>query len=485
MNYEFKCPYCFNKVAHTDVAFRAETIFASEEFDCTGKGRTREDITMLYVGEDRPENKQILDEYDRRKQFSLSEDPIYNCWWSNFGATTEFPGDKCFAEYNRPIITPKKFGASEIIFDDDGFAVAVRDPWGKETLERVCPHCHNPLLQGYGKYPVRNICVVGGTGVGKTVYLSQLLKQLTIYLGNWGLTGIPSKNLIRFIDHNIISEGNPLPAATYPLRFEQPLFVNVNSGKGKNETLVFYSVAGEDCLNLSHSHYEHIIRNADGIILLIDPNELLSNRFMTEEILRNFILAKSSNNSIDIPIAVCVSKSDIIEEIIPEICFEDVKSNNFVFCSEDYNIISQALSELFEKNYPILNTILSLYADKYNFFAISSLGKGCKIVSDNRYVGKLSSEPNPTRIEEPLGWLLKEFDIIKSDGDIFTPKNKRVISDRNEILKEITQLQAKLENYPKICFGEKLKQKKDLLAGINDLQEKTAELDQKIEKYAQ
>lgn len=53
------------------------------------------------------------------------------------------------------------------------------------------------------------------------------------------------------------------------------------------------------------------------------------------------------------------------------------------------------------------------------------------------------------------------------------------------ILKEMRQLQAELADYPKICFGNKAKQKRELLVKINDLQERITGLDQMIEKYAQ
>ncbi len=478
MSYKFKCPYCFNEVEHTEVLFRSKTFFAPEEFDCTGEGRTREDITMLYAGEYKPENKQILDEYDRREHFSLSEDPIYNSWWSNFGGTTEFPGNKCFAEYSRPIITPKKFGASEIIFDDDGFAVAVRDPWGVETKERVCPCCHNPLPLEYGKYPVKNICVIGITGVGKTVYLSQLLKDISFYLSNWGLNCIPAKEIERFVTNNKVSVSNPLPAATYPNHFDQPLIVNVSGTDKKTATLAFYSVAGENYFDpLCFLRYGRFVNNANGIILLIDPKEFISYAHMTDKIINQL----NFTNTIDIPIAVCVSKSDKLKDILPEICFKNVKTEPNIFCSNDYNVISQALSELIAREYPILKEKLSNLIDTYNFFAISSLGKDCKVVSDDEYMMRLLSEPTPTRIEEPLGWLLKEFDLVKSDGNIFTPKKEAINERISELHEELIQLEVEKGNTGLF----KRNKQKEYKSRISEIKEKIIRLEEEKKKYQQ
>lgn len=485
MDYKFKCPYCFNEINHTDVLFRGSTIFRPDEFDKSGQGRTRSEIEII---PDESLRKELLAEYDNREYFSPRQDEIYYNWYKSvgFGATWENPGKDEIAGYDRPIIRPKDHGTSDLFYDNDGFAFELRDSWGTPTKDRVCPHCHNLLPKGYGKYSVRNICFVGATGVGKTVYLSQLFDHLSYYLEHFGLTSTPSKEMNQFLLHNKVLAGNPLPAGTCPNRVEQPLFVKVNDRKGKTEMLNFYCISGENCINLSHSYFKNVIGNANGIILLIDPIELTANANYTEQILSELILTLDRNNSIDIPIAVCVSKSDELKGIIPDICFEEVKNKNKVFCSHDYNIISQEICELFERVYPSLDKRLCVYFDKYNYFAISSLGENCKIVSDDDYEYPIiTSESNPIRIEEPLGWMLKEFGFIESDGAIYVPKNKEIINSRNEILKEVTQLQAELADYPKICFGNKAKQKRDLLIKINDLQEKITILDQRIEKYAQ
>lgn len=485
MDYKFKCPYCFYEINHTDVLFRGTPMFRPDEFDKSGQGRTRSEIEII---PDENLRKELLAEYDRREYFSLRRDEVYHNWYrfGGFGVTSENSDEGEFAAYDRPIIKPNDHGTSDLIYDNDGFAVELCDSWGNSTKDRVCPHCHNLLPHGYGKYSVRNICIIGAAGVGKTVYSSKLLEQMSYYLGYWGLMSIPSKEVNRFLVNNRVSAGKPLPAATCPDRFEQPLFVKVNDRKGKTEILNFYCISGENCINLSWSYYKNVVRNANGIILLVDPIELTANANFTVQILNELILALDINNSIDIPIAVCVSKSDELKGIIPDICFEEVKNKNKVFCSHDYNIMSQEICELFERAYPSLDKILYYNFDKYNYFAISSLGENYKMVSYGDYKYPIiSSEFHPIRIEEPLGWLLKEFGFIESDGAIYAPKNKEAINSRNEILKEMRQLQAELADYPKICFGNKAKQKRELLVKINDLQERITGLDQMIEKYAQ
>ena len=65
--------------------------------------------------------------------------------------------------------------------------VAAMDDFGKPTYRRVCPYCHNPLPMGFGKHRVKNISIIGITGAGKTVYISQLLKGMTEYAAKSGL----------------------------------------------------------------------------------------------------------------------------------------------------------------------------------------------------------------------------------------------------------------------------------------------------------
>ena len=201
VEYKFRCPYCFEEMSHTEVLFRGVTTFRPEEFDVSGQGRTRSDIEII---PDDKERNRLLAEYDKREFFSQKRDDIYHNWYKdhNFGTTSENPGSDAIPVYDRPIIKPHDHGTSGLIFDEDGFAIELRDPWDEPTRERVCKHCHNPLPLGYGKFPVRFISVIGISGAGKTVYLSKLIQNISEYTAHVKLATTPSPSSVEFVRKN-------------------------------------------------------------------------------------------------------------------------------------------------------------------------------------------------------------------------------------------------------------------------------------------
>lgn len=72
--------------------------------------------------------------------------------------------------------------------DSSGFVNRAVDAFGVSSKVRICPYCHNVLPFEFGKYPVKYISVVGITSSGKTVYLSQLLRQIETFFVKAGLT---------------------------------------------------------------------------------------------------------------------------------------------------------------------------------------------------------------------------------------------------------------------------------------------------------
>ena len=56
--------------------------------------------------------------------------------------------------------------------------IAVRDSYGNESSDKICPRCHNPLPLLVGHYPSVILTLMGNTGSGKTVYIARLVQQL-------------------------------------------------------------------------------------------------------------------------------------------------------------------------------------------------------------------------------------------------------------------------------------------------------------------
>lgn len=492
---DITCPYCFEHFSHEDVWFRAANFYNKEQFDKAGYGRDKSEIESMPDGDEKSE---ILKEYNLREHFEPKRDEKYYEFWSRFGGTSEDPGNGTIPVYDRPIIKPGFLGVSNLIYDDDGFAIAVKDPWGTETRERVCPHCHNPLPLRYGKYPVKYISVIGISGAGKTVFLSKLIEQITIYAAKLGLPADPAKTSRAFVDNNLIEENRPLPVPTQKEYLTQPLFYQLKYGKN-NATFVIYDIAGETCREFNDIvKYGSFVLNSSGIMLLIDPTELgFDGNIHTHEldsVLTNINSLFAKNDLIDIPLAVCISKSDTIRESIPSQCFENVTTDKKLFNTAAYNKISEGLSHFFDNRSPTTKTKLKAYYKTYNFFAITTLNCDVeikKIVDSEGFEIEAKVPvlpPNPKRIEEPLYWLFKNFGYIKADGDIYTPRNEDLQIKVSELKQKYDELIEVFESNNWGIFGKKKingKSKNDIKKEIDDITANIADLKCEMLLYSQ
>ena len=497
MDYRFKCPYCFEEMSHTEVLFRGVTIFRPEQFDMSGMGRSRGDIEII---PDDNERQRLITEYDRREYFSQKYDSVYHNWYSDhdFGATSENPGDDMIPKYDRPIIGPNDHGTSSLIYDEDGFAYKLRDPWNEETIERVCKVCHNPLPFGYGKYPVRYISVIGISGAGKTVYLSKLIQNLQNYTAKLHLATTPSQSTVEFVKKNPVREGSPLPAPTVRMQLEQPLSYNLKRN-GTNETFVIYDIAGENCTDAAKMlKYGKFIQNSSGIILMMDPIKELGvdggdgGYQELNKVLNNLNLLSLNAGYNNTPLAVCISKSDLMKDtLVSSKFFDQVRTQDYKFYAEDYNEISKELSEFLMTKSSATKVVLDEHYSFYNFFAFTTLGCATtKTLIQDEYGNEYEADvpktpPNPKRIEEPLYWLFKQFGYITATGPIYTPRNEDLIRKKNELIEKIGQLQYRLSSYPPLTFGRKKKEKEALQEEIDRLSNEIAQVHHEIRRFAQ
>lgn len=492
MDYRFRCPYCFEEMGHEEVLFRGVTTFRPEEFDKTGQGRQKSDIELIA---DNKTRNDLLKEYERREFFSHRKDEVYHNWYRdhNFGTTSENPGEDEFAIYDRPIIKPNDHGTSGLIYDEDGFAIKLKDPWGEPTMERVCKYCHNPIPMGYGKYPIKYISVIGISGAGKTVYLSKLIQYIRQYTANLDLDATPSPSAENFVEKNLIQENYELPAATVVKHLEQPLSYNLKYDDNKNETFVIYDIAGENCTNATELlKYGKFVTNSSGIILLIDPKKELGFGetvpvHSLDKVLVNINTLFGKGGLNDIPLAVCISKSDLMHNTLSNEFYDRVTTKGEMFNSEEYNKISKELSDWFQINAKVTKNTLKKNYSTYNFFAFTTLGCATrtKLIVDpdgNEYERDVPIQPpNPKRIEEPLYWLFKQFGYIKASGSIYTPKNEDAYKKRAEYVEQIKELQAKLSSIGLF----RRREKREVEEEIAKCQAEINKLDLEIRKYAQ
>lgn len=480
---EFKiiCPYCFNKACggdglpfpHTKVEFRAETCFLDEseierKLNCTKTG-----IAMLPSAEEREER---MKEFEQSEKYIAGRDERYQEFWSIYaGGTTEVAETNSVLPWERRIIKIGD-GITRLEADKNGFLIAAYDDFGRRTDKRVCPHCHNPLPKGYGLNKVKYISIIGITGAGKTVYISQLLQHIVKEARKAALSAYTLGGTVEdFMKNNRVEKDKPLPTATIPERLSQPMFFDVERASGGTrytDTIVLYDIAGENCESGDKMEkFAEFVRHSDGILLLIDPKQLgflpeeppKDEKELPEKVVNTLhsVLETARGEKSEIPIAVCVSKSDKCSDILPPIAHETVNIagvdvNGFAvrqFNGKEYNILSGKLKELMMLNANQLCTSLQTGYWNFNFFSVSAIGCRCK--ENESGLSYPVSNPLPKRVEEPIFWLFKQFGYIGCNERVRRPfkieQPRQPEPEKPSIFKSLFK---KEEKAPEILYAE-------------------------------
>ena len=431
-----------------------ETVFGEQDLDPERKQRTRTEIEndFFYKADDIKEQLRL---YELRKNFLVHEDKKYEEFWSKYGTTTEKSSSAdqtkgmLVEPYLRPVFDPNNSAHTQFFSKpheerdtsyEDGMVYAAIDCFGKKTERRVCPHCHN-LLPGssYGRYPVTFISVIGVTRAGKTVFLSQMCRTFGNKLANLGIVANPMSTAARlYVDENPVKEGKKLPEGTPPKTLLQPLCFELayrENGGLRRQTVVFFDIAGENCVppdskesvDYNMRNFGPFVENSHAIMLVIHPEQLRHNDDTYESVaVLNTIHAvfekKFDGGSIPVPIAVCVSKGDlIVEELgfseLSDIVFAADKNGKVLpaFNAEDYNQIHDAIQGYIEMSDSELCSQLYILYDNYNYFVFSALGTGTKKIEGTDFETPASTVA-PVRVMEPVLWLFKKLGFVKSHG---------------------------------------------------------------------
>ena len=504
--YNIICPYCFSEFTDEEVHFRSELVSEDKDNPIPDEYSDIEDFKSNFKGTDL-EKQRILVEYDRWNFFRSTKDEKYEKFWSKYyGGTTEFsPADDKLniKAYNRRVIEPQNANHQKYLIPqgedyfirDQGMVSQIRLPGDVICHRRVCPYCHNPLPVNYGKSTVKFVTLIGITGAGKTVYLSQLLKGMNTYVPKVGMSAMVTTASARmFVEKNKVAAGEMLPGSTPVKSFQQPLFYDIIRNNPNNrhdhitETFVLYDIAGEifkDEYNQDIPNFAKFISKADGIILLIDPYQFesvntVNSKNVDNKVTPSFAL-KAIHGIIDgnteklckTPVAVCVSKIDTqsVQEVLQyelrQLLVEPlngIKGNDGyckpIFKASSHNPIAMGLHEFIMEDDPDLSTTLHTNYLNYSYFAFTALG--CNVTEEtiekNGEEIKVSTPEGPVlpkRIEEPLFWLFKNFGYITSDVRCFNtpiicpvchteevfelPEDQRTVKEKVGIFKTITR----------------------------------------------
>lgn len=461
------CPYCFEQFNDDEVHFRSARVFTKEE--------VLETLPEDYEGIDdfsnrynKSDKEEIRQRYEEREFFKETEDKKYNNFWKRFGGTTEQTlakkANKIKNDYNRRVIDPKSTEAQKYLVEQKNGTYFIMDDKekmvtgiqlntpGREICKaRVCPYCHNPLPQNYGKYKTRFISIIGITNAGKTVFLSKFLQAFTRDIAKIGMVAPGyTESVTCFCHNNRIEDDNSiLPQATPPTSFQQPLIFEVMEDVHKPHThIVLYDVAGELFSDEREylDYFAPFVSHSDGIILLLDPLQFQSIRENrdpkkyfadTKEALETLYRTILGNQNKEAPpLAVCISKIDeIYDELGPEIedmiCrdYEGIPDENMEglylkeFNGNDFQDLEEKLKEFVRDNDPALYNYLCRTFENHAFFALTALGCGVEskeIDGKERYSPKRKVEPK--RIMDPIFWLFYKLGLIGCNKKIDTER---------------------------------------------------------------
>lgn len=422
-----KCPYCFKSFSTEAVQFKAMTIY------------TEQDLEELSE-----------EEIKKKKAYLETADDNYTKFWN------QYPGSDPKFQYERfPTLLglPLDFGgadkypvARERMHDPEGFLYQVMDEEGRETKVRICPHCHNPLPFEYGKYPVKYIAVVGITSSGKTIYLAQLLSKIKEILARADLTVIGTHvEADNFTKEHRIKKGTPLPAGNTTDLLTLPIPLNVINNKDKKKyTLVFYDIAGENCVDPeSMNKYGMFIENANGIVMIIDPKQFselfniaeeendendsdddtASPEKVVEAMYNAFGAVSSAGGKSNIPLAAALSKSNLLKDsldynlnMFQEIKYKEYESFGFPY--EEFRNIDTEIRMLLKNRKSMQGTLLANQLTQcfpnHGYFAFSALNvKAVKVVGDDgKTYSTIEEDPETLRVEEPIFWILNQMGVV-------------------------------------------------------------------------
>ncbi|MBO7351612.1 MAG: zinc ribbon domain-containing protein [Candidatus Methanomethylophilaceae archaeon] len=401
---DYVCPYCFTKVDMNNIHYVCTGPTCAKTFAANALS-TRNERAMLYV------SKNGVNEIDREKSLVYGRDP--------------FGPDAIIAKQH-------------IIRNASGFCDICRRP----VYVRVCPTCHNMIPPGAEEEGNKIFVILGPKGVGKSHYIAVLINQLKNVIStefHGVLNAANDSTTIKYRDvyyHRLFEEKRKLqptlsfgssPDAHEPLIF----FLRIlNGDKPQVFTFAFFDTAGEDLVSTNRMMQVNLnafISLASGIVYLVDPMQVkyINQRIHVDnkpnvgpnatDILNNICQIIRNNkklkgkDKIDIPIAVSLTKSDVLMKI-PENEEESkvlfglgsalhIPREYGKYDAENFAQIDAELEEYIRRTVgPEFLQLVRSFKD-YSFFAVSALG--C-----NPTGSTLPRGVSPQRVEDPFLWLL-------------------------------------------------------------------------------
>jgi hypothetical protein len=317
----------------------------------------------------------------------------------------------------------------------------VRCDCGSPTYP-VCPACHSRLPQLYTESHSHSMALIGTKASGKSHFVTVVLHELDhrvgprmkgslMLLDEYTRARMTNELLPRLYEQQVVLEATR--SAVTDIATRLPLAARLSLGAGKStrhSNLIFFDAAGEDLQSLSILEREaRYVTQSDGVIVLIDPLQIptirdelqgstdlpeISQDAMTM-LTRVAALTREArgipaHKPIDVPIALVVSKLDAIRSLLPEnhsalasadssIAYDriDAQNVNDTVRADLAAWLGEGFDSFVQKNYATVG-----------HFAVSALGS-------TPVGGQLSRGVSPHRVEDPVLWMLDQWDAMPKD----------------------------------------------------------------------
>ena len=313
-----------------------------------------------------------------------------------------------------------------------------------QRIVALCPEENKPIPASAMNQSM-SIGMLGGRSSGKSNYIAVLINEIRQKMSlpfNCAVMECDDSTRQRYQDYfykRIFKEHAPVDSTAsgkqdpllYTLTFSQKKMFGSN--KISSLFLPLYDTAGENMESEeSIAINSKYINNANGLILLLDPFEIDT---IAEQLKENGISAgasesaekmetiltrilsiikgKSMDKVIDIPIAVVLTKLDLLTDytnlISPQsvLRMESAHLAKQAYSINEHETINSEVRQLLSSS-PSFNNAFQLLKNFKNssFFAVSSFG--C-----DPNVSDLKKKMRPRRVLDPLLWLLSLNGLIK------------------------------------------------------------------------
>lgn len=317
----------------------------------------------------------------------------------------------------------------------------VRERYAKEHAARKCPFCSYLLPNNLEYMDNQIIALVGGVSSGKSLYIASLIKQFEKDQVRERIGCVRFKAFDDEIDRRyeddyykpLFVHQVPLPMTLKPPsgQYVKPLNYVMEfrrNGRIKRVNLMLFDGAGEGIEDQQIlAQVFRYITNASAIIFVVDPMALPSFVQQLSAHLRNPTAGKDpwkvlesvidqiklekgairGTETLNIPIAITLSKSDLFKYLDPKSPPTFLKDHSLKkgFDQEDFEVVNDEVKAMISKfdGIAILQAA-EVFKDKA-FFAVSATG--CPVDENGKF-----KVVHPHRTVDPLLWILWRLGMI-------------------------------------------------------------------------